>query len=63
MSFVNFQWCPTVQPAKGYSSKIRQCNIKSGENWQGALKQNGTKQMGIKQWLPLKTEIFNDVQS
>jgi hypothetical protein len=38
----------------GIQPKIRQCNIKSGENWQGALKQNDAKQMGIKQWLPKK---------
>jgi len=30
-----------------------ECKLKSGVNWQGALKQEGLKQVGVKEGLPV----------
>jgi hypothetical protein len=40
-----------MNQAKGVELKMRECKLKSGINWQEALKQKGIKQMDIKEGL------------
>jgi hypothetical protein len=32
---------------------MTECKLKSGVNWQGALKQKGLKQVGVREGLPI----------
>jgi hypothetical protein len=40
-----------INEPKSVKPKMRGCKLRSGVNWQGALKQKGIKQMCVKQHL------------
>jgi hypothetical protein len=40
-----------INQPKGVKPKMKQCKLKSRVTWQGALKQIGVKQTGVKQGL------------